>query len=92
MNGRHQSHRVPSETKQNLNPAQEAAVNEWVVLNSSMATPLHPRDLRARAFEITGKTNMDPSNLSTYHGTYLIPTPDESQAHMTPHIYEAPFN
>ncbi|KAI6047016.1 hypothetical protein EDC04DRAFT_2887466 [Pisolithus marmoratus] len=39
--------------KQNLNPAQEAAMNEWLVLNSSMATPLHPRDLHAHAFEIT---------------------------------------
>lgn len=47
VNGRHQSHRVSSETKQNLNPTEEAAMNEWLVLNSSMATPLHPRDLRA---------------------------------------------
>ncbi|KAI6116589.1 hypothetical protein EDD17DRAFT_906187 [Pisolithus thermaeus] len=55
VSGWHQSHRISSETKQNLSPAQEAAMNEWLILNSSMATPLHPRDLRARAFEITGR-------------------------------------
>ncbi|KAI5983233.1 hypothetical protein EDD15DRAFT_2365083 [Pisolithus albus] len=54
----------------------EGAVNEWLVLNSSTATPLHPRDLRARAFEIsqgrsgTAATHDATSRQSSY------PSPD----------------
>ncbi|KIK73607.1 hypothetical protein PAXRUDRAFT_836227 [Paxillus rubicundulus Ve08.2h10] len=38
-----------------IHRACQNVINEWLVQNSSMATPLHPRDLRARAFKITGK-------------------------------------
>ena len=38
-----------------LTPVQEEALIDWCRLNSSHATPLHSTNLRARAFQISGK-------------------------------------
>ncbi|KAF9219191.1 hypothetical protein BS17DRAFT_822058 [Gyrodon lividus] len=51
INNTHRSRRAAAQSQQILNDAQENAVNKWLVLNSGMAAPLHPRDLRARAYD-----------------------------------------
>ncbi|KIK93318.1 hypothetical protein PAXRUDRAFT_12726 [Paxillus rubicundulus Ve08.2h10] len=54
----HGIHRARCESykdSRHLNETQENVINKWLVQNLSMATPLHPRDLCARAFKITGK-------------------------------------
>ncbi|KIK79695.1 hypothetical protein PAXRUDRAFT_833973 [Paxillus rubicundulus Ve08.2h10] len=40
-------------------------MTDWSNFNSSAATPLHPRDLRPRAFEISGKCQGDISMIRT---------------------------
>lgn len=35
-------------------PAQEQTILDWCNLNSSMAKPLHPKQLHARVFDLTG--------------------------------------
>ncbi|KIK74592.1 hypothetical protein PAXRUDRAFT_835942 [Paxillus rubicundulus Ve08.2h10] len=55
VHGIHRACRESYKDSQHLNETQENIMNEWLVQNSSMATPLHPHDLCAHAFEITGK-------------------------------------
>ena len=55
VNGLHKSNHQAHKDLHLLNEAQEKVVNKWLILNSGKATPLHPCDLCAHAFEITGK-------------------------------------
>lgn len=54
VNGTHKSRHEISEASRHLNDAQRNVTNEWLVQRSRMATPFHPRDLRAHVFNITG--------------------------------------
>ncbi|KIK77973.1 hypothetical protein PAXRUDRAFT_17145 [Paxillus rubicundulus Ve08.2h10] len=53
--GLHQSRQKAAKNSQVLSGAEEKALTDWLNFNSSAATPLHARDLRARAFGISGK-------------------------------------
>jgi hypothetical protein len=49
------SRRDFSKSQQLLKPSEEEAVKDWLVHESGAARPVHPRDLRARVNEISGR-------------------------------------
>ena len=55
LNGTHRARHEATEASRHLNNAQKNVVNEWLVQYSRMATPLHPCNLRAHVFDLTGK-------------------------------------
>jgi len=55
INGTHKPRHEISEASWHLNDAQQNVTNEWLIQSSRMATPLHPRDLRAHVLDLTGK-------------------------------------
>ena len=53
--GLHMSRRDFSKSRQLLQPSEEEAVKDWLAHESGAARPVHPRDLRARVNEISGR-------------------------------------
>ncbi|KAF9220172.1 hypothetical protein BS17DRAFT_788023 [Gyrodon lividus] len=76
INNTHRSRRAAAQSQQILNDAQENAVNKWLVLNSGMAAPLHPRDLRARAYDSSRKRSAAvPDHAAQQQASFINPSP-----------------